>query len=130
MRFSGLLDPPHNANTGVIDLQAIAEAVPKAPQPVATQFFADHGRKEEFQALYGHLKLGPIEWQLIAFTAASLGEVGLNPQYESWFKNVERRADNLSKQGWACIDKRPAVVEHWRQFRTWRTRRWLFPVFC
>jgi hypothetical protein len=61
MRFASLLDLPYNAITGLIELPAITEAVANTPEPVAAQFFVDHGRDREFQALYGDLELESVK---------------------------------------------------------------------
>jgi len=121
MRFASLLDLPYNAITGLIDLPAITETVPNTPEPVAAQFFVDHGRDGEFQALYGDLDLEFIRWQLVSLPASALCEASFNPLYKAWLNTVERRADSHAERGWPCIDLRPVVVQHWAQFRTWRT---------
>lgn len=62
MLFSELLSLSFDPNTDRIDMEAILAAVPNTPDDVARQFFSDHGRKDEFQAAYGHVNLASLQW--------------------------------------------------------------------
>lgn len=119
MLFSDLLSLPFDQDTGVIDSSSIVAALPDTPLPVAQQVYADHGRKEEFQATYGALDIGSLEWRLLALPAETLCAATVNPQYRSWYDKVSTRASLFGSEGWKCIDIRRAVIEHWSKNGTW-----------
>jgi hypothetical protein len=119
MQFSDLLDLPFDANTGIIDAKAIAGTLPTTPTEVALQFYADHGRKDDFQHAYGKLKISQIDWSLVEKRADVLNTASMNEDFHRWFTNVGARAANFPVAGWKCVDTRRNVREHWEKHRTW-----------
>lgn len=88
MRFTDLMSLPFNDRTDVILLDAVRQALPGTPEDVVEQLYVDHGRKEDFQNLYGHLALDEISWKLESLTASELSLVSYNPNYRNWFEGV------------------------------------------
>lgn len=119
MRFADLMALPFDGRTERILANAVREALPATPEDVIEQVYVDHGRKEDFQKLYGHLALDEITWKLQSLIATELSLVSYSPNYRTWFDGVRRRVDRFPKEQWSCIDVRPAIREHWALYRTW-----------
>jgi hypothetical protein len=71
MLFSNLMCLPHDQAEN-IDLAVIRAAVPATPLDVGKQVYAEHGRKLDFQATYGHIDISNITWKLVAQPASSI----------------------------------------------------------
>jgi hypothetical protein len=125
MVFADLLELPYDVATGMVNVDSIVSVLPDTPLPVATQLFADHGRKDEFQHQYGHLRLDGLRWTHQKLEARALLKVSMNPDFQRWFDFARRRTARFNLEGWLCIDMRTEVQEHWAQMRTWRVS----PVF-
>lgn len=119
MNFSDLLALPYDKQSGIIDLTAIRAALPNTPDGVAQQFYADHGRKDELQSVYGTLNIDRMKWTLITETAEILIASSMNPNFRRRFQSVGERASRFSEQNWKCIDTREKVQAHWAQYKTW-----------
>ncbi len=122
MKFSDLLTQPFNENTGIIDLKTILSVTPNTPEQVAQQFYSDHGRKENFQSLYGKLNIEKIQWSLTHLRAAELLNCSINKDFEPWVLSVSKRAQRFPEHGWRCIDSRKDVQMHWANFGTWAVK--------
>ncbi len=119
MIFSDLTALPYDRRSGIIDLAALRRALPETPEPVAQQFYADHGRKDEFQNVYRGLRIDHLAWRLVSRTATDLVSASMNPDFRRWFDAVSERAAGVAVDGWRVIDGRKAIVAHWEQHRTW-----------
>lgn len=119
MLFSDLLDLPFDENTSIISRTAIVNALPDTPETIAFDVYSDHGRKTDFQTMYGNLCISTIAWNLTATTADIICAASMNPQFCRWFENVRRRLSDFEIDGWGCIDVRESVVKHWSANRTW-----------
>ena len=127
MLFSHLLKLPYNQNTLVIDIPSIVSKLPNTPLPVVQQLYADHGRNEDFQELYGNLNIVGLKWELVSYPASKLYTASINPQYCSWYKRVGNRVKLFASEGWNCIDVRCSVVDHWSKCGTWITPPVMLP---
>lgn len=119
MTFSDLLRLPFDRHTDRISVEAILSALPRTPEAVASQFYADHGRKADHQQAYGDLVLDTIAWSLVTVEAASLSDASTLPQFQSWYSNVGARPARFEVSGWTCIDSREDVQQHWAAHGTW-----------
>lgn len=119
MRFSEILELPHDSRTGKPDFAAVSAALPGIPAEVLTQFLGDHGRNPDFQAQYADLELGDVEWRKLSFPASELIAASMHAGFVRWFESVTKRIVAFPEKGWAAIDTRKSVVEHWSRNGTW-----------
>lgn len=119
MRFSDILNLPYDRNTGMPDFESVSAALPGVPFEVVTQFFGDHGRNPDFQAQYADLELGDVEWRKLSISASELIAASKHAGFERWFESVSKRIAAFPEKGWAAIDTRKSVVEHWSRNGTW-----------
>jgi hypothetical protein len=89
------------------------------PDDVLEQFCADHATNSEFQEQYGQLDLCALSWRLRELPADQLVRSTVFEQFQRWVRSVRGRIGRFEVEGWACIDCRPAVIEHWKAHRTW-----------
>lgn len=119
MKFADLEALPFDESTDVICRDALYEALPNTSPEVLEQVFRDHGRKSEFQALYGHLELNHIQWTCVSKRADELCRSGMNEQFRPWFNNVAARATHVATGGWETVDVRADVQKQWETEKTW-----------
>ncbi len=121
MLFSDLLSLSFDSCTDIIDISTILAALPNTPAAVAQQVYADHGRKAEFQAAYGHLDIARLNWKLLSYPASKLSAATVNPPFRAWFDVVGSRVRRFPIDGWNCVDTRSYVLAHWQECGTWLT---------
>ena len=126
MKFSGLLDLPHDENTRIIDLRTLRIRFPKIPEDVLRQLLSDHGRNDEFQSAYCDIDIDRVNWRREEFTAEQIINASMNPRFRQWFESVSARAQNYQSQGWKATDSRQKVREHWAEHQTWMVPPVLF----
>ena len=117
--FSDLIHLPYDEFSAKISIDQILRQLPDTPVEVAQQFYADHGRKEDFQSQYGHLQLRSIIWGNVKVLGSGLHDINIYSNFRNWFDSVGRRAEEYSELGWMGIDTRRAVQQHWEKFGTW-----------
>jgi len=71
MKFKELLLLPASYDK-VIDILEISQRLPLTPREIISQFYAEHGSKEEFQEQYKELDLTKIHWEKILIEAESI----------------------------------------------------------
>jgi hypothetical protein len=119
LKFSDLMSLPFDSFSAKISVDEILKFLPQAPFEVVDQFYSDHGRKEEFQVQYQKLYLPSIEWKRKDVAGRDLLNINIYPSYRQWFDSVGHRAVDFDKLGWAGIDSRFSVQQHWEKFGTW-----------
>lgn len=119
MKFRELFGQLYNVQTGIIDPDALCRLLPTTPADVIEQFYSHHGRNSEFQAQYSELDILSINWSKVVLTASEIIQCAYYDPYSKWYKNVGERAAQFSERGWASIDTRADVVEHWKNQHTW-----------
>jgi hypothetical protein len=119
IKFSNLLDLKFDLNTEVIDLYELRKMFPNTPEDVLSQFYSDHGRKNEFQSEYANIEIDLLQWNLMEIVAETIVKSSMHPNFHGWFESVSNRVKRFSTEGWESIDCRVEVREHWRIKRTW-----------
>lgn len=118
MLFSSLMSLSY-AESGIIELDALRQALPSTPEDVLNQFYADHGRNCAFQNQYGHLDINCIEWQLKRVPAEQIISCTVWREFQNWCDSVAERVNGFATKGWNCIDVRSDVRLSWECERTW-----------
>lgn len=118
MLFSLLMSLSY-AESGIIELDALRQALPSTPEDVLNQFYADHGRNCAFQNQYGHLDINRIEWQLKRVPAEQIISCTVWREFQNWCDSVAERVNGFATKGWNCIDVRSDVRLSWECERTW-----------
>ena len=119
MTFRDLLDRPYNKRNGIIELEALLEALPNTPIEVVKQVYRDHGRNGEHQQEYGELDIGSLSWAKREFAATEIQSCFVLSRFSEWSNSVSQRLDRFEPVGWECIDGREEVWRHWKKHRTW-----------
>ncbi len=119
MLFSDLLNLPYDQNTGVIETSDIIDCLVDTPVAIVSDLFSDHGRRTDFQSMYGHLEISAINWTLVSLPAHAICLASINEDFRKWFEGVANRASNFESDGWQCIDVREDVIKYWSQHMTW-----------
>jgi len=119
MRFRDLLDLPYNERNGIIELEAILEALPNTPIEVAKQLYRDHGRNGEHQQEYGELDIGSLSWEKRQLNAADNQSCFMFSRFSKRLYTVSERLDQFERDGWKCIDVREDVWRYWEKHETW-----------
>lgn len=125
MKFEDLLTLPYDHNTGKIEQQALLNELPHVPIDVATQFLADHARKDSYQEYYSWLDLSNLLWVLELHTASDLVTCRYNPNFKTWVGTCTKKGMNVPLKGWQAIDSRKSVQMSWKEHRSWEVP----PVF-
>ena len=108
-------------NTGRIRLDELALRLPETPDEVLEDVYADHGRKGEFQNLYGNWDLCRISWREVHLKAGVLCGASINPDFQEWYESVRQKAiSGYGNRGFSVIDTREEVVAHWSEHKTWK----------
>ena len=106
---------------GRIQSHELTRLLPDTPDDVLQDLYADHGRKQEFQDLYGDWDLCRISWKEVHLNAIVLCGASINPEFNPWYECVKHRPiSGYQTQGFSVIDTRKDVVAHWSKHRTWR----------
>lgn len=119
MKFSDILALPYDPGSGSPSFEAVTAALPHAPDEVVEQFYVDHGRNPDFQAQYADVELGAIIWTKARIPASELIAASKYERFEPWFNSVAKRFAAFPEKGWAAIDRRRPVVEHWERNGSW-----------
>jgi hypothetical protein len=119
MKFSDLMKVPYDTSTGIIRVASLCSMLPQTPEEVAQQFYADHGRKGDFQRLYSGLRIDRLAWTLISEQGRRIANPSMNQDFRPWFESVSNRAAGVRASGWTCVDSRPRIVDHWQHHLTW-----------
>src|SRR4051812_36899432 len=117
MKFRDLMALPHEERNGVVDVASIRLALPDAPGPVIKQVYSQHGRLAAFQSVYGDVEISRLMWKLQALPAEAICQA--SHQFDGHVKNVSARAESALRDGWSVVDRRPEVVQSWRDRGTW-----------
>lgn len=125
MKFSDILALPYDPGSGSPSFEAVTAEIPHTPEEVVIQLYVDHGRNPDFQKQYSDLELGAIIWKKTRIPASELIVASKYGQFEPWFNSVAKRFAAFPEKGWAVIDSRRPIVEHWERNGSWAVA----PVF-
>lgn len=120
MLFSQLRDLQFNMYEDRKFLEYLSSEGLRVPWEVALQFYYDHRQNEDFQLQYGDLDLSLLNWQMEEWTAKQIMEFSVYPRFQRWVNIAAQRSADFARVGFAAMDSRPAVVEHWEKQNTWR----------
>ncbi|HGH3372335.1 TPA: hypothetical protein ACJIK4_001821 [Kluyvera cryocrescens] len=88
-----------------------------APQQIFEQIYCGLCTNEDFQHLYGHLKIESLRWDLVRLPTAVFAEVRRNSTFPDYVLEVSDDYKNCGAQ--FRIDGREEVAEHWEKHGTW-----------
>lgn len=118
MRYSELLSLG-STREGRVPMEALSALKETIPEDVLEQFLYDHALNPDFQKQYGHLDLSRIVWELCCLPASEIVQASTYHGFRDWPRQVAARLNAFAKESWACIDRRPYVVNHWATHHTW-----------
>lgn len=89
----------------------------EAPEQIFKQIYCGLSNDPEFQALYGHLNLNSLKWDLVRVKTSELTKFDRNATYPDYMLEISEDFNTCGNN--FCIDAREEVAEHWLKFGTW-----------
>ncbi|EQC1101614.1 hypothetical protein ACY2HS_000122 [Salmonella enterica subsp. enterica serovar Newport] len=89
----------------------------EAPDQIFKQIYCGLSNDPEFQALYGHLNLKSLKWDLVRLQTSEFTRLGRNATYPDFMLGISEDFNTYGNK--ICIDAREEVAEHWLEFGTW-----------
>lgn len=108
-------DPLNREEEGVAILREKYEI--DAPEQIFKQIYCGLSNDPEFQALYGHLNLKLLKWDLVRLQTAEFTKLARNATYPDYMLEISEDFNNCGNK--FCIDAREEVAEHWLKLGTW-----------
>ncbi|HEC2026128.1 TPA: hypothetical protein R1869_003958 [Klebsiella oxytoca] len=108
-------DPLNNKDEGISILREKYGI--EAPEQVFAQIYCGLSNDSRFQALYGHLNLKSLKWDLVRLKTAEFTAFGTNATYPEHMLEISEDFNTCGNQ--FCIDAREEVAQHWLKFGTW-----------
>ena len=118
MIFRDLLEVEHD-NAGNISKNALKILLTRTPVDVIEQFYADHGRKEEFQEQYDDLNISNIKWDEQHLNHSELSELYIYPEFNQWVETCKFRCKKVMSNNWGKIQNSVDVISYWEKNHTW-----------
>ncbi|HHD0742208.1 TPA: hypothetical protein ACN190_003941 [Citrobacter freundii] len=89
----------------------------EAPEQIFKQIYCGLSNDPRFQALYGHLNLNSLKWNLVRVKTSELTKFDRNATYPDYMLEISEDFNTCGNN--FCIDAREDVAEHWLKFGTW-----------
>jgi len=122
--FSEIMNLPQKCD--VADFDELKTRLPDTPDEIIQDFYADHGRKPEFQEQYGKLDLQKITWEKIEVAGQELINAGIYPAFKAGRVDIcATWIDNYDEDGWNCVSLNKNISSHWKKHKTWMRK----PIF-
>ncbi|MGL5031412.1 MAG: hypothetical protein ACRC5V_08600 [Aeromonas sp.] len=120
MKFSDLmsLNKDEAGNILIADLKV---KLPNTPIDVLEQFYADHGRKYDFQVQYADLNISNLEWSLVALSYNKIAESSIFLDFRHFTNICAKKSEQVALQhDWSKIGSySQQIIQCWKSENTW-----------